>query len=55
MTPLSADDYQYLPDNRTPRQAYPGKLQQWEDPQVSRWFSRLGVRMGYHAQSLPPV
>ena len=22
---------------------------------VSRWFSRLGVRMGYHAQSLPPV
>ena len=26
-----------------------------KNPQVSDGFSRLGVRMGYHAQSLPPV
>jgi len=34
----------------TPRQA-----QQWGDPQVSEGFSRSGERIGYDAQSLPPV
>jgi hypothetical protein len=34
----------------TPRQA-----QQWGNPQVSGGFSRSGERIGYDAQSLPPV
>lgn len=32
-----------------------GGGQQWENPQVSDGFSRSGERIGYDAQSLPPV
>ena len=44
------------PGNQAARDQLPAPTAHWwENPQVSRRFSRLGVRMGYDAQSLPPV
>jgi hypothetical protein len=53
--PLLADAYQCQPDNTGPRQAYPGRPREWENPQVSDRFSRPGERIGYDTRSLPPV
>jgi len=53
--PLPADAYQCQPDNSG---AVPGILRQawqWGNPQLSDGFSRSGERIGYDAQSLPPV